>query len=365
LALALSIAGAGASRSSAEFQQRETPRDLSRESEIMAAAWEEDDALAAELEQEPAEVLEESVPQEETGRSVVTKRKAANPLNTVDPFEADDRYAQLPNDPFEEPTDDKIPDVNQNLEEVEDALDREIESREAEDEEPADDAAESEPADSIEEFSEENNAAEREEIEQGQLGTESPTNDFDFQLQTPPKPQSEVVRPYQQEQDARLADEIVESQKSCEEEIAALRADRINSVDLNIRVDGEPGEDFPYECTLGAGQVEPRVWPEITYTWKASALCHKPLYFEDVQLERYGHSWLPDVQPFVSGAHFFGTVAILPYKMGLETPNECIYALGHYRPGSCAPYYIEALPFNWRAAAFQAGVITGIHFALP
>jgi hypothetical protein len=51
--------------------------------------------------------------------------------------------------------------------------------------------------------------------------------------------------------------------------------------------------------------------------------------------------------------------------MGLETPNECIYALGHYRPGSCAPYYIEALPFTWRAAAFQTGVITGIHFAFP
>jgi hypothetical protein len=107
------------------------------------------------------------------------------------------------------------------------------------------------------------------------------------------------------------------------------------------------------------------VWPEITYTWKASTLCHKPLYFEQVQLERYGHSWPRCLQPVMSGAHFFSSVAILPYKMGLETPNECIYALGHYRPGSCAPYYIEALPFTWRAAAFQTGAVTGIHFAFP
>jgi hypothetical protein len=26
-----------------------------------------------------------------------------------------------------------------------------------------------------------------------------------------------------------------------------------------------------------------------TYPYHASALCHKPLYFEEVQLERYGH----------------------------------------------------------------------------
>ena len=66
-------------------------------------------------------------------------------------------------------------------------------------------------------------------------------------------------------------------------------------------------------------------------------LCHKPLYFEDVQLERYGHMAGPWVQPFVSCADFFLRIPILPYEMGLEPPNECIYALGYYRPGSCAP----------------------------
>ena len=55
------------------------------------------------------------------------------------------------------------------------------------------------------------------------------------------------------------------------------------------------------------------------FTWKASGLCHKPLYFEDVQLERYGHSWNPVVQPFMSAAHFFVSVPLLPYKMGLQS----------------------------------------------
>ncbi len=99
--------------------------------------------------------------------------------------------------------------------------------------------------------------------------------------------------------------------------------------------------------------------------WKASGLCSKPLYFVQVQMERYGHSWGPILDPIVSGAHFFGTVPILPYKMGLQTPNECVYTLGYYRPGSCAPYMISPLGFTWRAAAFEAGVWTGGAFAIP
>ena len=75
--------------------------------------------------------------------------------------------------------------------------------------------------------------------------------------------------------------------------------------------------------------------------WKASALCHKPLYFEDEALERYGHSWGPCLDPLVSGAHFFCKLPVLPYCMGVHPPNECMYALGHYRPGNCAPYMMR------------------------
>jgi len=125
------------------------------------------------------------------------------------------------------------------------------------------------------------------------------------------------------------------------------------------------GEDFPFECPLESGQHEPRQWPQITYMWKAAGLCHKPLYFEQVQLERYGHSWGPYSQPIMSGVHFFGTLPILPYKMGLRTPNECVYTLGYYRPGNCAPHFVGGFPFTWRAAAFEAGAATGMSFIFP
>jgi hypothetical protein len=84
-------------------------------------------------------------------------------------------------------------------------------------------------------------------------------------------------------------------------------------------------------------------------------LCHKPLYFEDIQLERYGHALGPWVQPFASGVHFFLTLPILPYKMGLELPDECMYTLGYYRPGDCAPYMLDPIPLSIRAGLFEAG----------
>jgi len=159
--------------------------------------------------------------------------------------------------------------------------------------------------------------------------------------------------------------ERVEALAKCDKLYDAARADSIKDISIDIRQQGTPGEDFPFECEGRRLAFQPRNWSPVTYMWKASGLCHKPLYFEQVQLERYGHDWGPVLQPFVSGAHFFGTIPILPYKMGLQTPNECDYALGYYRPGSCAPYMIEPLGFTWRAAAFQAGAVTGAAFAIP
>lgn len=116
---------------------------------------------------------------------------------------------------------------------------------------------------------------------------------------------------------------------------------------------------LPVECHLIDEPYRGRNWIASTYTWKASAACHKPLYFEDVHLERYGHSWGPFMQPVMSSAHFFGTLPILPYKMGMHTPNECIYTLGYYRPGNCAPYMLDPLPISARGALFEAGAWIG------
>ena len=117
---------------------------------------------------------------------------------------------------------------------------------------------------------------------------------------------------------------------------------------------------LPAECPLGGLRTAERNWLASTFNYQASALCHKPLYFEEVQLERYGHTAGPFRQPLISGGHFIINLAALPYNMAINPPNECQYALGYYRPGSCAPWMIPPIPLSLRGAAAETGAALGV-----
>ncbi|MBI1904511.1 MAG: hypothetical protein HYS13_25725 [Planctomycetia bacterium] len=123
------------------------------------------------------------------------------------------------------------------------------------------------------------------------------------------------------------------------------------------------------EYFAGTGEVThdegfQRPWPHVQFFWMASGAVHYPLYFEDINLERYGYSY-GCAQPVVSAAHFFGRIPALPYLMTLEPPCECQYALGYFRPGSCAPYRLHWPPLDARAAFVEGATITGLVFLIP
>ena len=176
----------------------------------------------------------------------------------------------------------------------------------------------------------------------------------------------ESVRP------AALADEAREGRENCSEDDAAcrealerLRLDRISEIDLDITVSGVAGNDYPCECRLVGETFVPRDFATTTFTWKAAGYCHKPLYFEQWAFERYGHSYGWAADPFISAAHFFATLPVLPYKMGVELPWECVYPVGYYRPGNCAPWTVPAVPISIRGMALEAATVTGLVFLLP
>ena len=83
--------------------------------------------------------------------------------------------------------------------------------------------------------------------------------------------------------------------------------------------------------------VRTRKWAGIDFTWEPTNFCSWPLYFEDVQLERYGQTVVPLLQPLVSATEFLGTFPLLPIKMAVDPPRHCVYALGYYRPGKWMP----------------------------
>jgi hypothetical protein len=116
---------------------------------------------------------------------------------------------------------------------------------------------------------------------------------------------------------------------------------------------------IPTECTFGDETYLARSWQPSTLTWKATGVSHKPLYFEEPQLERYGHTTGHFMQPVVSGAHFFLNLVALPYNAGINPPWECQYPLGYYRPGSCAPWLVPPVPLSVRGALWEAGVLVG------
>jgi hypothetical protein len=123
---------------------------------------------------------------------------------------------------------------------------------------------------------------------------------------------------------------------------------------------------LPAECPLGGRTApKPREWIASSFNWTAPSLCHKPLYFEEVQLERYGHTAGPIRQPFISGAHFVINTIFLPYKMAINPPQECWYTLGYYRPGNCAPWMIPPVPLSVRGAAAEIAAAVGFVYLIP
>ncbi len=123
--------------------------------------------------------------------------------------------------------------------------------------------------------------------------------------------------------------------------------------------------NLPTGCGSGDDTFEGRNYIASTFQFKASGLCHKPLYFEEVQLERYGHEVGPVLQPIISSVHFFGNIAVLPYKMGIHPMHECQYSLGYYRPGDCAPYMIPPIPWSLPGALSQAKAVVGGAALIP
>jgi hypothetical protein len=129
-------------------------------------------------------------------------------------------------------------------------------------------------------------------------------------------------------------------------------------------VDGK-GPECPNEIPLSSGPFEPRVFPASTYTWQASNVFYQPLYYEDPDLERYGHAWPFFIQPVVSSVRFTIQSIGLPYQAVIDPPCCRVYPLGFYRPGECAPKLIYQIPWNTEAAAVEAGAITGVYFLFP
>jgi hypothetical protein len=109
----------------------------------------------------------------------------------------------------------------------------------------------------------------------------------------------------------------------------------------------------------------PRDWEDSMYFWDAPTMCIGPLRYEEVNLERYGYSHCPAIQPVLSGMKFLGTTLALPYSIAARPFGTCQYPLGHYRPGSDVPFrHIRPELRPWPATV-ECMTIAGLILLIP
>lgn len=137
---------------------------------------------------------------------------------------------------------------------------------------------------------------------------------------------------------------------------------------LTVNIDPPPG-DLPTDVAgplfASKGDIFQRSEytpgsPRFSYQDPRFAFCHNPLYFEQVLLERYGMS-LGIMQDVVSAGYFFGSVAMLPYKMVMDGPRQCVTTYGRGE----AYRHQGRWPRRLGAASVQTGLAIGLILLLP
>lgn len=110
-------------------------------------------------------------------------------------------------------------------------------------------------------------------------------------------------------------------------------------------------DDFRQQAFVPAGEVRLSTdpfsagseWMQQGYAWVTPTFYHRPLYFEQPNLERYGLGTKRWLQPLHSAAHFFGSIGAMPVKLLTQHPGERVYTLGNNRPGDCVPVQRKTL----------------------
>ena len=94
-------------------------------------------------------------------------------------------------------------------------------------------------------------------------------------------------------------------------------------------------------------------------------MCYQPLYFQELNAERYGRSW-GILQPAVSVANFYGRIPLLPYMSVSRPARRCTYhahwALPGYRIPGREPHPLVISPAG---GAAQTAALFGLILLIP
>ncbi len=177
-------------------------------------------------------------------------------------------------------------------------------------------------------------------------------------------------------QPARAADLktlIAEDAKPTETKTAmmrnTLRLEKLRKPLTDVRIEAIVGERTP---TSGAAMLlGDQVLSTVTSSGASIrqpnrytvSLCHRPLYFEELNLERCGNTY-GCATNLVSGVHFLTNTAMLPYRLATQRPDCPVPSHGDCQ--TCQQYSNDIEPFGCkpRGALAEAAVLAGFVFLL-
>ncbi|HBJ36166.1 MAG TPA: hypothetical protein DDZ51_15730 [Planctomycetaceae bacterium] len=141
----------------------------------------------------------------------------------------------------------------------------------------------------------------------------------------------------------------------------------IRSISLDITAPAGTMPPDAFASTRQSGETvsgfEPRPWQDDAYFWESPIFCHRPLYFEERCLERYGQVRYPLLRPAVSGAHFFASYVALPYQAAMHPPCKCVPSS---QPSSLQWKHPSTLgQQDLKAAAVQTAAVAGLILLVP
>lgn len=121
---------------------------------------------------------------------------------------------------------------------------------------------------------------------------------------------------------------------------------------------------FPDEPILTKEPYMGRHFPPAAEIVEPSYLCHRRLYFEDKNAERYGWD-LGIIQPLVSAGYFYKDLALLPYHVMTAPCRRFECNAGLPLPGEPVPYMLYPEEMSVSGAAAETGVIFLLLAAFP
>jgi hypothetical protein len=93
--------------------------------------------------------------------------------------------------------------------------------------------------------------------------------------------------------------------------------------------------------------------------------CYQPLYFEEVNVERYGRNF-GILQPAVSVAHFYSHIPTIPYCVFAQPARRCTYHAHWTLPGYRIPVWERKKPaVSSYGLAAQTAATYGFLLLLP